>query len=89
MLTWTVFLLIFGSIVVMNLILMGMYIWTYIRVKKTNMSYIKNVVAIMIFYTIATTTEYVSIGGIMLSPQIWRDKTEEDDTVIPIVSYSI
>ena len=84
---WTLFQLFFGTLIVINLILMGLYTWTYIRVKKVHMNYIKNVCAIMIVYTIAESITYISDCGLVLSPQAYPTKTNDTDTNVPIVSF--
>ena len=72
----------------MNFILMGLYIYTYYKVKKANMTYIKNVVAVMICYTIAVTITFASDCGLCVSPQFYPLKNSTMDLAIPIVSLS-
>ena len=68
---WPLLNVIMLSGIAMNLIMLCLYFYSYIRVKRARMEYMKNVCIIMMCFNIASVTVFLSGYAIALSPQMY------------------
>ena len=68
---WPLLNVIVFSGIAMNLIMLCLYFYSYIRVKRARMEYMKKVCIIMMCFNIASVTVFLSGYAIALSPQMY------------------
>ena len=85
---WPLLNVILLSGIAMNLIMLCLYFYSYIRVKRARMEYMKKVCIIMMCFNIASVTVFLSDYAIALSPQMYPPELNETTYTgsAPIVS---
>ena len=57
--------------IAMNVIMFGLYLYSYIRVKRAKMEYMKKVCVVMMCFNLASIWVFCSDIGLALSPQMY------------------
>ena len=84
---WPLLNIILISGIAMNVIMFCLYFYSYVRVKRARMDYMKKVCIIMMCFNCASVFVFLSDYGIALSPQMYPSLNSTSPVKAPIVSF--